>query len=411
MKILLIHNYYQQLGGEDQVFKDESKLLKDRGHEVVRYAVHNEDVCKIGKIDLAIKSIWSREQYQRLRNLLRREHPDVAHFHNTLPLISPAGYWGAKAENVAVVQTLHNYRLICPGSLFFRNAKPCEDCKEKFIPWPAVIHACYRQSRSATAVVAGILIIHRLLRTWKDKVDVFIALSDFSRRKFIQARFPIKQIEVKPNFIEVSSKLTDLTIKSNVSGHLDEKLKNRTKREGALFVGRLSWEKGIETLLLAMKNVGPHFHLTIAGDGPLAPLIRTAGDGDKRISWLGRQCIQEVYRLMFESKVVVFPSVCYEAFPLVIIESFAMGTPVIVSKIGALSEIVDHGSTGLHFTPGDADDLAKKMNWADSHPEEMELMGQQARLEYLNKYSPEINYRMLMAIYHKAIDIHRTRSM
>ncbi len=196
MKIALVHNYYQQPGGEDEVFADEGALLEARGHQVVRYTAHNDRIAGMRAPVLAQVTVWNRAVYRELRAFIRKERPAVMHFQNTFPLISPASYYAARAEGVPVVQTLHNYRLLCPNALFFRDGHVCEDCLGKSIPWPGVAHACYRGSRTASGVVASMLSIHRALRTWTEMIDVYVVLSEFARQKFIEGGLPSEKIVV-----------------------------------------------------------------------------------------------------------------------------------------------------------------------------------------------------------------------
>ena len=186
MKIIQVHNYYQQPGGEDQAFAAESSMLEKHGHCVFRFTVHNDCITGMSSFELARSTIWNTKIVSELRELVRKVRPDIIHFHNTFPLISPAAYYAAKAEGVPVVQTLHNYRLLCPNALLFRNNHVCESCMVKFVSWPGVLYACFRNSWSATSVVAGTLSVHRALRTYNRMVDLYIALTDISQRKFIQ---------------------------------------------------------------------------------------------------------------------------------------------------------------------------------------------------------------------------------
>jgi hypothetical protein len=197
MKIVLAHNYYQQAGGEDQVFHAESQLLAAHGHSVQHYVLHNDQVTAQSGLALARKTLWNAEVYREVRTLLGKQRPQVLHVHNTLPLISPAIYHAAKAEGVAVVQTLHNYRLLCPAATFFRDGQVCEACLGKTIPWPAVQHACYRGSRAASGAVAGMLVAHRLRGTYRHAVDAYIALTEFARQKFVAGGLPGRQGQLR----------------------------------------------------------------------------------------------------------------------------------------------------------------------------------------------------------------------
>ncbi len=383
MKVLLVHNSYQQRGGEDEVFASEVDLLESHGHEVVRYTAHNDAVRQLSQLTLACKTSWSGTTYQEMRALLERQRPHIVHVHNTLPLISPAVYYAAGAAQVPVVQTLHNYRLLCPNALLLREQRICEDCVGRRVAWPGIIHACYRQSRGATAAVAVMLSLHRLLGTWNKRVSRYIALTDFMRKKFIKGGFPANKIVVKPNFVATDPGKGD------------------HRGRFALFVGRLSPEKGVQTLLQAWQHVDGRVPLKIAGAGPLQNRAYGSPPG---IEWLGQQSREQVVALMKQAFVLVFPSECYEGFPTTIAEAFATGLPVLASFLGAMGEIVQHRQTGLLFTPGDANDLAANVEWAIDHPDELADMGRRARDQFEAKYTAERNYRLLCDIYHGVLN-------
>lgn len=386
MKVLMAHNYYQQPGGEDQVFAAEADLLESRGHRVVRFAKHNERVEEMSRVELARKTVWNEKVYRELRELIREEEVEVAHFHNTFPLISPAAYHAARAEGVPVVQSLHNYRLLCPNALFFRDGHVCEDCLGKKVAWPGVLHACYRSSHLASGVVATMLSSHRTLHTWTRSVDVYIAaLGEFARQKFVQGGIPEKKIAVKPNFVP------DPGPREGLGGY-------------AVFVGRLSTEKGVETLVGAWERLGREVPLKVIGDGPLAPKVQEVADTMPGVEWLGRRSLEETHELLGKASFLVFPSVWYEGMPRILLESLAVGTPIIASNLGAMSELVSHGNTGLHFRAGDQGDLAEQVGWAFEHPGELDRMRREARAEYESKYTAERNYQMLMDIYRQAIE-------
>jgi len=387
VKVLLVHNYYQQPGGEDMVFEAERALLERMGHKVVTFVEGNARLDGIHPLRAAVEGVWSREAQRRLRRFIKENQPDVAHFHNTFLRISPSAYYACKENGVPVVQTLHNYRLICPGALLMRNGKVCEDCVGKAVPWPGVVHGCWRRSRSQTAVVVSMLTLHRWLKTWQEQVDIYIALTSFARQKFIEGGIPPEKIVVKPNLVAPDPGMGE------------------ARRKYALFVGRLSPEKGVRTLLAAWSRVR-RLQLKVIGDGPLIGEMRSlvSEHALKQVEVMGRCPRNEVFQLMKGARFSVFPSEWYEGFPMTIAEAFACATPVITSRLGAMVEIIEDGRTGLHFTPGDSEDLASKAEWAWSHPERMREMGREARREYERKYTPERNYEMLMEIYHKAMD-------
>lgn len=387
MRVLIVHNRYTQPGGEDEVFRGEVDLLERMGHEVILFVEDNARLDGMNPLKAAQNAIWSRKAQGKLRQLIRETKPDVAHFHNTFLMISPAAYYTCKEAGVPVVQTLHNYRLICPGALLMRDDRVCEDCVGKTIPWPGVVHGCWRSSRVGTAVVAAMLTVHRTMKTWQEQVDVYIALTEFAQQKFIEGKLPAEKIAVKPNFVA-----PDPGPGHHGGGY-------------ALFVGRLSPEKGVRTLLKAWKRL-KGMPLKIVGDGPLMEEVQGLVKREELkevVEVLGRRPREDVLLLMQEARVLVCPSECYENFPVAIAEAFACGLPVIASRLGAMAEIIDDARTGLHFEPGDPQDLAAKVEWAWSHPEAMQAMGQEARREYEEKYTAERNYKMLMDIYHHAV--------
>jgi glycosyltransferase involved in cell wall biosynthesis len=383
MRVLLLHNRYQLPGGEDQVFAAEGELLEAHGHRVSRYTAHNDQVAGMSRYALVRATVWNQAVYRELRALIRSERPQVAHFHNTLPLISPAAYYAAQAEGVPVVQTLHNYRLLCPNALFFRDGRVCEDCLGKSFPWPGVAHACYRESRPASGTVATMLSTHRALGTWKGAVNLYVALTEFARQKFVEGGLPSERIVVKPNFI-----------------HPDPGM-GQGSGDYVLYVGRLSKEKGLDTLLAAREQFGMDVPLKLVGDGPLAPQVAEAARR-KQLEWLGQLPKDQVLELMKEAKALIFPSVWYEGFPMVIAEAYAVGLPVIASDLGSMSSLIDHRRTGLRFRPGDSGELAAQVRWAITHPELLDVMRQTARARFESEYAAERNYRLLLEIYERA---------
>ena len=385
MKILVAHNFYQQPGGEDPCVAAEVAMLKAHGHDVAEYYLHNDAIHTMNRLEVAVRTLWSRPAYRDLREVLGKFRPQIVHFHNTFPLISPAAYYAARRANARVVQTLHNFRLFCLNSLFFREGRICEDCLGKSIPWAGVAHKCYRGSRAASATVAALLTTHRAIGTWNKAVDAYIALTEFSRNKFIEGRLPAEKIAVKSNFLSEDPGVGDGT-----GGY-------------GLFVGRLSAEKGLDTLLGAWKVLRADVPLKIVGDGPLAATVRDAAAGDSRIQWLGRKSAREVLELAGAAKFLVLPSKCFENFPRVVVEAFAKGTPVVASDFGAMAEVVNHGRTGLRFAPADASDLSAKVEHLAADPEGLVRMRQAARIEYERKYTEQSNYDTLLGIYERVV--------
>jgi glycosyltransferase involved in cell wall biosynthesis len=385
MDILVAHNFYKQPGGEDQCVAAEVAMLKAHGHNVIQYHRHNDSTDALGRLELASWTIWNRPAFCELRKLFRAHRPQIAHFHNTFPLISPAGYYAARAENIPVVQTLHNFRLLCANALLFRAGKVCEDCLGKSIAWPGVVHKCYRDSFAATSAVAAMLAVHRAIGTWRSAVDVYIALSEFSRNKLIEGGLPAAKIALKSNFVH-----PDPGPGSGVGKY-------------AVFIGRLSAEKGLETLLDAWSRLDGKLLLKVVGDGPMAAKVKEAAAKDAAIHWLGAKPLEAVYEAIGDAAALVLPSQCYENFPRVVVEAFAKGTPVLASGHGAMATIVNDGHTGLLFRPGDSADLAEKMASLLADPIRLSHMRQAAREEFVLKFTAEANHRTLMAIYEKAL--------
>ena len=389
MKVVLVHNYYQLPGGEDWVFAQERALLESHGHEVVTYQRNNNEVLgysRFQRLSLPKKTVWAQDSYEEILALLRKERPDVVHVHNTLVQVSPSVFSACREAGVPVVLSLHNFRLLCPAATFFRNGKICEDCRESSL-LQSIRHACYRQSYGATATIAVMLTVHRKARTWIDGVDTFIALSEFSRRKFTEGGLPDSKIRVKPNFVSPDPGEKDAV------------------GDDAVFVGRLSPEKGLKNLLRAWGRLRMPIRLRILGDGPLrAELEQMAYDLKlSQITFLGHVNQAATQAAIKEARFLILPSECYENFPLTIIEALSCGTPVICSRLGAMQEIVKDGDTGLHFTPGNAEDLAEKVAWAWDHPRQAKDMSRAARQDYEQKYTAESNYESLMSIYQHAI--------
>ena len=384
----MVHNYYRESGGEDQSFRAEVELLRAHGHTVNVYTRDNQDINENGifqKIQLARRTVWAEDTLQELGEMLSNDKPDVAHFQNTFPLISPSAYSACRQAGVPVIQSLRNYRLLCPNALFYRSARPCEDCLGKTVPWPGVLHKCYRGSRSQSAVVTGMLAYHNLIGTWYSKVDAYIALSEFSRAKFIEGGLPSNKIHVKPNFV------------SDPGGDF-------ARDDYAVFVGRLSVEKGLDTLLDAWRGI-KDIPLKIIGMGPMHGAIaeRLERENLDNITLSGQLSHADTMEVVGHARLLVFPSEWYETFGRVIVEAYSAGVPVVASRLGAAAALVRDGETGLLFTPGDSTDLANKVESVWNYPEGLARMGWSARLEYEQKYTPEGNYSLLIDIYEKAI--------
>jgi glycosyltransferase involved in cell wall biosynthesis len=385
MKVLICHTRYQQAGGEDQVFEAEEELLRERGHEVIRHERRNDEVAHMGRAALARATLWNSQAHREMAAVVAEHRPQIVQFHNTFPLMSPACYYAARSQGAAVVQTLHNYRLLCPNALLFRDGKVCETCVGRKIPWPAVAHKCYRGSCAASAGAAAMLVAHRAMGTWKRAVDAYIALTEFSRQRFLQGGLPPDKLFVKPNFLD-----PDPGPGLGGGGY-------------ALYVGRLSEEKGLATLLAAWRLLKRKYKLVIVGDGPLRGQVERAAAEGARIEWRGRRPTSDVLSLMGGADCVVVPSHCYENFPRTIVEAMSRGTPVVAARLGAMQELTEHGRTGLLFAPQDAADLARQVEALFALPEQTAAMRTAARRQFEQRYTADANHEVLMQIYRRAL--------
>jgi glycosyltransferase involved in cell wall biosynthesis len=395
IKVLHAHNYYLQPGGEDTAFTTEVALLRDHGQDVTEYVEYNRQTKYLGRIPMALQTMWSWPTYRRLRETLHREQPDLVHFHNTFPLISPSAYDACRSLSIPVIQSLDNPRLLCPSANFYRNGRLCQDCLGKTPPIPGVFHHCYHNSFLQTAVVASMLTIHRWLRTWQTKVDFYLVATKFYRRKFIDGGLPSKKIVVKPHFLFPDPEFRP------ADQHGDY----------ALYIGRLDPEKGIRTMLEAWKRL-PGIPVKIRGEGRLESEVQQWIEENKGsgMELIERRSKEELTKLIRNARFLVWPSQgFYETFGYVAVECFACGVPVLASRIGVQEEIVLENITGLLFNPGDPGDLSAKIRWAWDHPVEMDEMGKNARREYEARYTAEENYPKLMEIYRQAIENNRRR--
>jgi glycosyltransferase involved in cell wall biosynthesis len=391
MKIVIVHNTYQQPGGEDVAVEAESNLLERRGHTVIRYSRSNDEMAMMSaprRLLMVKDMIHSEKSKREMLDLLRDERPDLVHVHNTFMMVSPSVFEACREAGIPVVQTLHNYRLLCPGWSLCREGKVCEECIESGL-WRGVWHGCYRDSRLMTAAVALMLQVHRVRGTWSHDVGGYVALTNFARDKFIEGGLPASRIGVKPNFLE-----SDPGKRCSSGGF-------------ALFVGRLSAEKGAEVLLQAWQKLKGTIPLVIMGDGPLREPLESeaAARNLSNITFAGWRSRGEILSAMKSASLLITPSLWYEGFPMTVVEAFACGIPVICSRLGGLREIVEDGSTGLHFNPGDAEDLAGKLDLLWTQPAQLAAMGRAAREEYKGNYTAERNYELMMQIYTRTMAV------
>jgi glycosyltransferase involved in cell wall biosynthesis len=341
MKILMLHNRYQIPGGEDVSTHMQVELLRSAGHHVDLVEESNDRVDEIGAVRSAAKAIWSMEAHRTVGRLLDEDRYDLMHVQNFFPLLSPSVYYAARSAGVPVIQSLRNFRLVCPEGMLFRDGRACFDCVGKAVPWPSIAHACYRDSRIASSVVTAMDVTHRFAGTWRRMVDRYVTPSAFAAGIFLEAGWDPGSIEVIPNFIH-----PDPGVGSGNGGF-------------ALYAGRLARTKGIPTLLEAWEGLS--HPLTIIGDGDLRPLVEDAARTNESITYLGGLPIDETLEMMGAARFIVAPTEGIETFGRVVAEAQAGGTPAIASDLGGLSEIVEDAVTGYLFPAGDARALRSRV--------------------------------------------------
>jgi glycosyltransferase involved in cell wall biosynthesis len=381
MIVLQIHNRYLTRGGEDESREAEVRVLREHGHRVIEYVESNERVAALGGWRTALRALWSIESFRKADALIRREKPDVMVVHNFFPLVSPSIYYAARRHGIPVVQFIHNYRLFCPGATFFRGGRVCELCLGRSLATPGIRYRCYHEQRSASAVVALMSAVHRAVGTWRLRVDRYVAVSEFARRKCVEGGLPSQKLMVKPNFVHPDPGAGD-----GRGGFI-------------LFVGRVAPEKGLDTLIdawLLLKKPAP---LKIIGEGPEASRLRARTLGRDGVEWLGLKSMAETLAVMGEAAVLVLPSEWYETFGRVAIEAYAKGTPVIASRLGAVEELVEDGRTGFLFTAGDAVAMADRLQVLLAMGEvDRAAMRNAARQAYEARYTAERDYDAFMEL-------------
>jgi glycosyltransferase involved in cell wall biosynthesis len=385
MKVLVVHNRYRERGGEDAAVDDEIRLLREHGHELRLYERSNHQIDEQPRWRSAAETLWSGRSAREVGRLIDDWQPDLVHVHNTFALVSPAVLGAAARRGTAVVATLHNYRLGCLEGTFLRDRSICELCLGK-LPWRGVAWGCYRSSRAQSAVLAGSLMLHRALRSWQRHVHRFIVLSEGARGRFERIGIPRERISVRPNFAWAPPSAPAAA----------------APREGGLYVGRLAREKGIAVMCAALARASAA-RLTVVGDGPERDLLAAT-----RARWLGPLPSAAVQQQMLRAAWLVVPSITLEQFPRVLAEAYAAGLPVIASDLGPLAEWVHEGRTGLLFEAGNAAALAERFAWAESHPQQMREMGEQARRVYERALDPAAAYRSLIEVYRSALTQART---
>lgn len=382
MRVLFAHNFYQQRGGEESVLEAEMALLQQRGHDVRLVSASNDDLVGIrDKLRVMAHVATNSAAEERLGRELRDFKPDVLHVHNFFPQLTPSVYWAAARAGVPTVQSLHNFRPMCAGAFLFRDGRICERCIGGS-PWTGALHRCYRGSFAGSLALAHMIATHRRRRTWSTMVRRYIVPSAFVGGKFVEAGFPADRIVLKPHFIADPGAPPA-----------------SAPRSGALFVGRLSAEKGIGRLIDTWRGID--MPLRVAGGGPLESELRSAAP--QNVTFLGQIPRDRIRGEMERASVLVVPSEWHEVFGMVVVEAFAAGLPVLAARSGALPELVQDGATGRIFEPGDTASLQRAVAWARDNAADLARMGEEARKLYERSYAPDANYPLLMAIYDAAV--------
>lgn len=393
MRVLLVHNRYQQKGGEDSVVQAEMDILRGHGAHVELLQGDNDHIHgTLNKIRASAEVVYSRRWATEVDRAIARAKPDLVHVHNWFPTLSPAVFEVCNRLGVPVVHTLHNYRLLCVKASLYRDGRPCEECVGTTFRFPGVRHRCYRDSYGGSAAVTASMLFHWRVGTWQRGVDRFIALSHFAKSKMIRGGLPAEKIAIKPNALAA-----DPGIGGGEGGYF-------------AYIGRLTDEKGIPTLLECWRGAPELPQLYIVGDGPLGSLVAEAAAANRNIAWLGPRGSTEVVDIMGRATAVICPSRWYEGMPRVAIESMAVGTPIIASRLGTYVEMIDDGRSGLLFEAGNPRALLACVQRAASG-RGCRLMRTAARLQFEKQYSAEACYRNLLKIYEEASTVRRAEEL
>ncbi len=400
MKILQVHNFYGSSApsGETRVLESERAMLSARGHEVELFQRHSDELRErgaLGSVHGAIATPWNPFAARRMRLAVERYGTDIVHAHNTFPLVSPA-IFSAIGNRAARVLTLHNYRLLCPAAIPMRDGGVCTDCIERHSVVPALRHGCYRDSRIATLPLATSVALHRSIGTWRKHVDGFIALSEFQRDLVIRGGLPGELVHLKPNFYPGEPRPVPWA----------------ERKPQAVYVGRLSPEKGVDSLVRAWTLWGEMApQLTIIGDGESRETLKRLAAANPRVQihFPGPLESESAQEQIGQSRLLIMPSQCFEGFPMAIAEAFALGTPVAASDIGPLPSLVKEGEHGILFKPGDPQSLLDRVRAAWHASDDLERYSGNVRLTFEQEYTEDVNYRRLMAIYESAIEVNRSR--
>lgn len=387
MRVLIVHNYYKIPGGEDTVVSNEKKLLESQGHEVFLYVRNNDEMdsySKLKKMMIPINTIFSWKSYKEVSRILDEKNIDIMHVHNTVCVVSPSVYYAAFKKEIPVVQTIHNFRLLCPAATFLRDGNICDECVENGL-MHSCKYACYRNSKSQTFALAFTEAFHKTIGTYK-KLN-FICLTEFNKEQLLRINTKKKYIApqkvyVKPNFVLTDRKCIPLSERKNQ----------------IVYAGRLDSTKGIKVLFEAWRKISK-YELIVCGAGPLEDWCKEYIDANNitNINMLGFVANDKVLDIISNSKATILPTQLYEGFPMTLVESFNCGTPVIGSEIGNVGSIIEEGKNGFHIDSTSPASIVEAVNRVKDICDEVYERAKQL-------YSPEKNYKELIGIYNNVLE-------
>lgn len=392
LRILQVHNYYRIAGGEEQVVKNEGNMLKNRGHKVWLYTRESAEISGMNlweKLSLPLTSFFSIKTYRDVKLMIREKKVNLVHVHNILPFISPSVFYAALTSHVPVVMTVHNFRLLCPGGVFYREGHICEDCVEKGLLC-SIKHGCYRNSRIQTLVCAAGIKLHRMLGTYGKLY--YICLTEFNKKKLLQ----LKQIDEKKVFV-----------KANFVNYTEEIKEASHRKNRIIYAGRLEENKGIKVLLRAYKKLANDNsineeevpELVICGEGSLQKQCERYVKKHclNKVSFAGKVDNDLVRRMMAEAKGIVIPTLWYEGFPVNVAEGYSVRTPVIGPDRGNTGDLIRGNINGLKFEAGNAGALAAAIMACDPQRFSFDL-------PEADEWTEEGNYRKLIKIYERCLE-------
>jgi glycosyltransferase involved in cell wall biosynthesis len=391
LRVLIVHNRYrsEQPSGENHIVDQESALLADAGHHVIKFERRSDDIASmspLARASVPLKVPWNTAVRAELGELLHRHRPDVVHIHNTFPLVSPSAVAACADAGIPAVATLHNYRQVCPRGDLYRNGQICMDCVGQ-LPLPALRHGCYRDSRLATLPLTVNLVANR--RRWWSGVTFFFCVSDAQKKVLIQAGMPAQRLIVKPHFVP------------------DPGIRRARPGDHVLCLSRIDEAKGLPLLMAAWDLIaasgGIGMPLVLAGAGPLEGAVARWANNRKDVQYLGLQSRAECSKLMVRAAVLVVPSVWLETFGLVLVEAMAAAVPAVAAAHGGCGDLVDDHVTGLLHQPGDAASLADCLRRAVADTGWNLALGNAARHRYERHFTPEVGLAALVRGYERAI--------